>query len=304
MKELPLLILLFCLFITSFLYGEEETRQSWTYGGIEYILPKPSSQIVIPADVPETHVVVSGDTLWGIAGQFLKDPFLWPLIWDLNMDKVPNPHLIFPGQLLVLPVIKQPPEVMPTEKIASYEPKMFPLLPRTKLIMSGYISAVIPSGPTIIGSEDPINELSTNDIIYLDIGANHGVLPGDTYVAFRSERKVVHPVTKKTFGYLILNTGLIDIIATQENTSTAIITKALTALNVGDFISKYSEEPMPLTTGSRKINRFGPPSGKLPGCILDAMGGAEGVQDAYILGYHDIVYVDLGSNNGVLPGDS
>lgn len=49
------------------------------------------------------YTVKSGDCLWNIAKKYLGDGSRYNEIYDLNKDKITNPNLIYPGQVLTLP---------------------------------------------------------------------------------------------------------------------------------------------------------------------------------------------------------
>ena len=64
-------------------------------------LTNQADELVLAENAPQIYLVKKGDTLWDISNTFLRDPWVWPEIWEIN-PQLDNPHLIFPGDQIYL----------------------------------------------------------------------------------------------------------------------------------------------------------------------------------------------------------
>ncbi len=131
---------------------------------------------------PDQYTVVKGDTLWGISGKFLKDPWQWPKVWKMNRAEIKNPHWIYPGDVIVLdnsgatpqlrllhetitlqPGVREEP--LASEAIQTISPSVItPFLSQPLLIENGQLD----SSPRIIGNQENRVILSPGTRVYVN----------------------------------------------------------------------------------------------------------------------------------------
>ncbi|PIQ24787.1 hypothetical protein COW36_23740 [bacterium (Candidatus Blackallbacteria) CG17_big_fil_post_rev_8_21_14_2_50_48_46] len=73
-------------------------------------------------DKLQTYTVKKGDNLWNISKAKLGDPTRWNAIYNLNKDQIKNPDLIYPKQVLTLPIAAEQPAQPIQETPAPQEP--------------------------------------------------------------------------------------------------------------------------------------------------------------------------------------
>jgi len=154
--------------------------------------PAWADQVRLQDNAPAQHVVVKGDTLWGISETFLKDPWQWPNVWHLNRDEIKNPHLIYPGDVVRLGrdgagnvrlSLEKGPRLNATVKLSPHaygEPIVIketgiPSIPEqaiTPLLSRSGVGdpSDLENAPRILGSSDARVMFGVNDRIYAGRG--------------------------------------------------------------------------------------------------------------------------------------
>lgn len=176
-------------------------------------------------NAPDQHVVVRGDTLWGISGHFLQNAWCWPQVWGMNREQIRNPHWIYPGQIVYFDraagrlrlgtptggtsdTIKLSPQIrveglgreaisaIPAEQIA-------PFLSQPLIIEEDGLS----DAPHIVAVQEGHLNLGRNDLAYV-----RGDLKGGTsFQAFRSGKPLKDPVTGKVIAYEAVYLGTLKL---------------------------------------------------------------------------------------------
>lgn len=179
-----------------------------------FSLSAKAADIELQNNIPDRYVVVPGDTLWGIASRFLKDPWLWAQIWGLNREQVKNPYRIYPGDVIVLEktsagsrlrlaseiaVVKLSPQVRMEKSDAAAIPSIpataiEPFLSRPLVTEKEGLANV----PLILGTSDNRVILNAGDIVYVS------GLPkdkGSAWQFFRPGKTLTDPDDAQILGY-------------------------------------------------------------------------------------------------------
>lgn len=250
------------------------------------------------------HTVIKGDTLWDISASELKDPYMWPKIWEEN-KWLKNPHWIYPGQTIRIPLYliqKEPPQegTEPKPVAAFREPFekdlkkeivetiKRPLVDKSLLTASGYISDIIPGIGKI--SDDPFGKtlFGNNDVVFVDM--DHPVHVGDKFYVINASDRLRHPITRERIGHVITISGIVEIVEIKNGNTMAKIIQCFREIAKDDRLDSYYEIETPMTTGQFR-------SPNINGMVIAA--GSE----ATILSMLDIIYLDKGCQDGIEPGD-
>ena len=62
----------------------------------------PSAPLTIKPDAPDRYVIVPGRHPLGNLQRYTDSPWRWPDLWNMNKEQIRNPHLIYPGYVILL----------------------------------------------------------------------------------------------------------------------------------------------------------------------------------------------------------
>ncbi len=237
---------------------------------------------------PAAYQVREGDTLWGIAGRFLHEPWLWPEIWAGNPN-IDNPHLIFPGDRIILGydaagnpslrlerkgvrtywengqrVVKLSPEVrfeaadgaIPTVPISVIKP----FFNQSRVISD----EIAENSPKIVALDEDHLVVGAGDRIYA-----RPILPEiplDVFSIFRVEKDYIHPTTNEYLGTEGLELGK-AVLEQHGDPASLILRKSNAEIRVGDQL---------IEPENHKLDAYfipKAPQGMPEGLIISVFGG-------------------------------
>jgi hypothetical protein len=279
-------------------------------------IPPHWSRYQCPREIPDGatyYVIARGDTLWDISKRFLKNPYLWPQIWNANRC-ITDAHWIYPCDALIIPDVAVLTDRagegagvgMGEELPAEAEPEgalreaLIPAIEETALQCAPYVvDDREDESLYIAGNEEGAtkNAFGDRDVLYLNKGSNSGVRAGDVYTLQHVAYEVKHPETNSSIGHKIEPTGWGRVVLVQENSATLVVEQACMDIHVGDYLKPFERVSVPLIQRHAPPDRMTPSSGKIVGTVVDIE------HDSMIAGDRQLVVVNLGTANGIAPGN-
>jgi hypothetical protein len=290
----------------------------------------PSAPLVLKADAPDRYVVVPGDTLWGISTRYTDSPWRWPELWGMNREQIQNPHLIYPGMVLLLdrargtlsiagapsgaqsgapagPATSGAPAGPATSGApASGTARLAPRA-RAESLAEDAIPSIPPSAiepflsrPLVIepGGLDKAPTIvgTEKDRVILAAG-NTAYVRGiaqageETWYVYRQGAPLVDPDTERTLAYEAIYLGTAQV-TRAGNPATVVLTSAVQEVNAGDKL---------VAAGPAQALSYAPhaPSAQLRGRVIRIYGSVGRVGEA---GPLQIISINRGRADGVEVG--
>ena len=246
---------------------------------------------------PDRYVVVKGDTLWGIASRFLRDPYRWPDVWEPNKDRVKNPHWIFPGDVLVLDrsgksprirlsTVKVEPRVRiddGSSAISSIPPGIIePFLSQPLVVEEGGMA----NAPKIVATQEGRVYLARGDLAYVTGDVDDKV---NSWFIYRPGQALIDPDTKENLGYEAIFLGSAKL-ERKTTPTTMRVTDSKQEIGAGDRL---------VPAGFPQLVDYIPraPDKDIKGKVVSIYGGVRET------GSQQIITISRGSRDGVERGN-
>jgi nucleoid-associated protein YgaU len=263
------------------------------------------AQVQLKDGFPQHYTVVAGDTLWDISGKFLREPWKWPEIWQVN-PQIENPNLIYPGDSLSLVYVNGQPRLTLDRGASRGTIKLSPR------IRSSPVADAIPSIPlqainSFLLSNRIVDKVEEFDKApYIVAGDAERVLSGtgdriyargkfdpaqSVYGIFRQGKIYTDPQSKEFLGINADDIGGGEIVATEGDVATLALRRTTQEVRLGDRLFSGEE---------RAINStFMPssPQGEINGLIIDVPRGVTQI------GVLDVVTLNKGRRDGLAEGN-
>jgi LysM domain len=280
-----------------------------TLCAVPALLALPARAQALAENAPSSYTVVKGDTLWGISGKFLKEPWRWPEIWNMNQDQIKDPHWIYPGDVIKLEFTAdgKPRLSLDGSSLAgtAQSDGSIRVSPKVRSEKLGQAIASIPGAaiapllsqplvldekglsesPKIVATEDSRVIVGAGNRVYVDhLDSNQGV----KWQVYRQGNAITDPDTKEVLGYEA--TYIAEARVTAFGTpSTLDITKSSQEVNRGDRLTPVRETAIPSYSPRAPEQKV---QGKIIGLNL-------GVAEA---GQYSIVTLNRGKRDGLQVG--